>query len=178
MWEPIFGYAASPDSAIGSPGRLERELDALNAIGFTNLRLLASSELSPLKNPLNPAVQSSDGSLNKGLLKGLDKALALMAQRNMTAILYLTNFWAWGSEGHALHDDYRMKPEETAYVVDPPHEPQGWYLVFDTDAATKTLFSDAAQKLAEAKGPWSFALRDPLYWSSISVRECLPYAAN
>jgi mannan endo-1,4-beta-mannosidase len=389
-------YAASPDPAIGNPGRLERELDALSAMGVTNLRLLASSELSPLKNSLNPAFQSSDGSLNEGLLKGLDKALALMAERNMTAILYLTNFWewsgglgtyeawtnggsyidmndpahpwpafpdfvsqfyenqaalakyeayvrtlvtrtnsvtnkpykddptimswqlcneprpggtgeiiakrfkaykgwidrsaaliksldpnhlvsvghegpkgsnddlaltqsaqdspnidyttahiwpqnwswadpkdlegsfpivakettayiansvtitntlkkplvieefgfprddasyeagtstvwrdqfygliikalleshqrggeiaginfwAWGGEGRALHDDYRMKPKETAYVGDPPHEPQGWYSVFDTDAATKTLLSDAAQKLAEAKAP-------------------------
>jgi mannan endo-1,4-beta-mannosidase len=389
-------YAASPDPAIGNPGRLERELDALGAMGVTNLRILASSELSPLKNSLNPAFQSSDGSLNEGLLKGLDKALALMAERNMTAILYLTNFWewsgglgtyeawtnggsyidmndpahpwpafpdfvsqfyenqaalakyeayvrtlvtrtnsvtnkpykddptimswqlcneprpggtdeiitkrfkaykgwidrsaaliksldpnhlvsvghegpkgsnddlaltqsaqdspnidyttahiwpqnwswadpkdlegsfptvakettayiansvtitnalkkplvieefgfprddasyeagtstvwrdqfygliikalleshqrggeiaginfwAWGGEGRALHDDYRMKPKETAYVGDPPHEPQGWYSVFNTDAATKTLFSDAAQKLAEAKAP-------------------------
>lgn len=88
-------YAASPDPAIGNPGRLERELDALSAMGVTNLRLLASSELSPLKNSLNPAFQSSDGYLNEGLLKGLDKALALMAERNMTAILYLTNFWEW-----------------------------------------------------------------------------------
>lgn len=88
-------YAASPDPAIGNPGRLERELDAMAQLGITNLRLLASSELSPLKNSLNPAFQTPDGALNESLLKGLDKALALLAERGMTAILYLTNFWEW-----------------------------------------------------------------------------------
>jgi mannan endo-1,4-beta-mannosidase len=88
-------YAASPDLSIGNPGRLEKELDALAALGVNNVRILASSELSPLKNSLNPAIQSSDGTLNEALLVGLDHALALLAQRNMVAVLYLTNFWEW-----------------------------------------------------------------------------------
>jgi mannan endo-1,4-beta-mannosidase len=47
-----------------------------------------------------------------------------------------TNFWAWGGEGRALHPDAMMKPGDTAYVGDPPQEPQGRNSVFDSDAST------------------------------------------
>jgi mannan endo-1,4-beta-mannosidase len=47
-----------------------------------------------------------------------------------------TNFWAWGGEGRAAHPDYMMKPGDTAYVGDPPQEPQGRNSVFDSDAST------------------------------------------
>lgn len=47
-----------------------------------------------------------------------------------------TNFWAWGGEGRAQHPDFMMKPGDTAYVGDPPQEPQGCNSVFDTDATT------------------------------------------
>jgi mannan endo-1,4-beta-mannosidase len=96
-------YAASPNPAIGNAGRLEKELDALSALGVRNLRILASSELSPLKNSLNPAFQTPDGTLNEDLLKGLDKALALIGERGMEAVLYLTNFWEW-SGGMATYE--------------------------------------------------------------------------
>ncbi|GIU67798.1 mannanase [Candidatus Phycosocius spiralis] len=88
-------YAACPDPKIGNPGRLEKELDTLASLGVNNVRILASSELSPLKNSLNPAIQNPDGSLNEVLLQGLDHSLNLLAQRKMVAVLYLTNFWEW-----------------------------------------------------------------------------------
>ena len=47
-----------------------------------------------------------------------------------------TNFWAWGGEGRALHPDYAMKPGDTAYLGDPPQEPQGRNSVFNTDKTT------------------------------------------
>lgn len=50
------------------------------------------------------------------------------------------NFWGWGGQGrpsgetwHAGHD----------YLCDPPHEPQGWYSVFDCDASTLKLIRQA-----------------------------------
>ena len=45
-----------------------------------------------------------------------------------------SNFWAWNGEAHAAHADFRFKDGDRAYMGDPPHEPQGWYGLFDSDA--------------------------------------------
>ncbi|MEO6360806.1 MAG: mannanase, partial [Sphingomicrobium sp.] len=49
------------------------------------------------------------------------------------------NFWAWNGEGRAAHADYNFVRGDLGYVGDPPHEPQGWYGVFDSDASTQAL---------------------------------------
>ncbi len=46
-----------------------------------------------------------------------------------------SNFWAWNGEGRAQHSDHRFAVGDLSYVGDPPREPQGWYGVFDADAA-------------------------------------------
>ena len=43
------------------------------------------------------------------------------------------NFWGWG--GEAVADSTTWMPGAD-YMVDPPHEPQGWYSVFDVDDTT------------------------------------------
>jgi mannan endo-1,4-beta-mannosidase len=50
-----------------------------------------------------------------------------------------SNFWAWGGEGRAHHADHRFVRGDSSYLGDPPHEPQGWYSVFDSDASTQAL---------------------------------------
>jgi mannan endo-1,4-beta-mannosidase len=49
------------------------------------------------------------------------------------------NFWAWGGEGRAQHPDHHFERGDPSYLGDPPHEPQGWYSVFDTDASTQAV---------------------------------------
>ena len=44
-------------------------------------------------------------------------------------------FWAWNGEARAKHADARYRDGDRAYMGDPPHEPQGWFGIFDTDAA-------------------------------------------
>jgi mannan endo-1,4-beta-mannosidase len=78
-----------------NPDRLKRELDHLARLGVGNLRILASGEISPLKNSLNPAIQTKGAPDNEALLKGLDLTLAEMAKRGMKAVLFLNNFWEW-----------------------------------------------------------------------------------
>ena len=92
MW-----YAAylGADAPFGNRARLGRELDSLAAIGVSNLRILGSSELSPLKNSITPAFRTQSSQYNRELLEGLDYALAEMGRRNMRAVIYLTNFWEW-----------------------------------------------------------------------------------
>jgi mannan endo-1,4-beta-mannosidase len=87
-------YLGAP-AAFGDRDRLVKELDDLKALGVVNLRVLASSELSPLKNSLDPAFTSKPGDYNPDLLAGLDFLLAEMHKRDMKAVLYLTNFWEW-----------------------------------------------------------------------------------
>lgn len=87
-------YLGSPGKS-GDRARLERELDALKANGIDNLRVLASSQQSPLNTSLDPAISPSPESTNDSLLIGLDVLLAEMAERDMTAVVFLNNFWEW-----------------------------------------------------------------------------------
>ncbi|QAY77330.1 cellulase family glycosylhydrolase [Sphingosinicella sp. BN140058] len=58
-----------------------------------------------------------------------------------------SNFWAWGGEGRASSPDHRFQPGDTTYLGDPPHEPQGWYSVFDSDESTKAVIREHAGAL-------------------------------
>ncbi|MGE5315725.1 MAG: glycoside hydrolase 5 family protein [Acidobacteriota bacterium] len=87
-------YLGSPGST-GDRGRLVRELDSLEALGLTNIRLLAGSELSQKIRSVKPAIVRSPGVVDDSLLIGLDFVLAGMADRRMKAVLYLTNYWEW-----------------------------------------------------------------------------------
>jgi mannan endo-1,4-beta-mannosidase len=92
MW-----YAAylGADAPVGDRDRLKRELDRLAALGINNIRILGSSEYSPLKNSVRPTFRNRTRHFNQMLLHGLDHALAEMGRRGMTAVIYLTNFWEW-----------------------------------------------------------------------------------
>ena len=90
-----YGAYLGAEAPFGNRDRLRRELDALQALGLDNLRLLASSELSPLKNSITPAFRTQGPDYNRTLLEGLDFTLAEMGRRGMKAVLYLTNFWEW-----------------------------------------------------------------------------------
>jgi mannan endo-1,4-beta-mannosidase len=92
MW-----YAAylGTDAPIGNRDRLKRELDRVAALGINNVRILGSSEFSPLKNSVRPTFRNRTRHFNETLLRGLDHALAEMGRREITAVIYLTNFWEW-----------------------------------------------------------------------------------
>jgi mannan endo-1,4-beta-mannosidase len=62
-----------------------------------------------------------------------------------------TNFWAWGGEGRAQHPDFMMKIGDTAYVGDPPQEPQGRNSVFDCDASTLAVIRRHGEILRQIK---------------------------
>jgi mannan endo-1,4-beta-mannosidase len=59
-------------------------------------------------------------------------------------------FWAWAGEGRAAHPDHQFRPGDRAWLGDPPHEPQGWYSVFDVDESTKALIGAHAAALRRA----------------------------
>ena len=51
-------------------------------------------------------------------------------------------------EGRAAHPDHHFRPGDTAWLGDPPHEPQGWYGVFDSDASTQAVIREHAAAMA------------------------------
>lgn len=101
LWYAAYLGARGSKGAKGEQGlatvrqdRLIHELDQLQRLGVRNLRILGSGETSPLKNAISPAIHDAH-TYNEDLLVGLDRTLAEMAKRDMTAIVYLTNFWEW-----------------------------------------------------------------------------------
>lgn len=59
-----------------------------------------------------------------------------------------TNFWTWGGQGRAQHEDGLWRTGDTSYTGDPPQEAQGLNSVFDTDASTLAVLQDHADRLA------------------------------
>lgn len=80
----------------GDRKRLIRELDHMQSLGITNLRVLAASEGDEaMKYCIHPALQNGPGIYNEDLWSGLDFLLNEMNKRNMKAVMVLGNFWTW-----------------------------------------------------------------------------------
>ena len=54
------------------------------------------------------------------------------------------NFWGWGGSGRPR--DLVWQPGDD-YLCDPPHEPQGWYSVFDCDTTTIDVIKKYAKEI-------------------------------
>ena len=70
------------------------------------------------------------------------------------------NFWAWAGEGRPRVPGGWWE-EGDPWMGDPPHEPQGWYSVYDTDIGTIAVIS-AFAKFFEGGTPGS--VLDPYHW--------------
>ena len=51
------------------------------------------------------------------------------------------NFWAWAGEGRPLVPYGSLWEPGDPWIGDPPHENQGWYSVYDSDASTLNIIS-------------------------------------
>lgn len=91
-----FGMNLGAEHTSADRERLVRELDHLQRLGVTNLRVMASSE-GPHSEPWRvvPAVQPAPGRYDENLLRGLDFFLAEMGKRGMRGVLVLNNFFQW-----------------------------------------------------------------------------------
>lgn len=106
------GYLGAPNG-VGQRARLIKELDRLKALGINNVRVLAVSEQTDMPSAVRPATTRKPGDYDENLLRGLDFLMAELARRDMTAVLYLNNFWQWSGgmtqylnwfEGTPAHD--------------------------------------------------------------------------
>jgi mannan endo-1,4-beta-mannosidase len=93
FWQGMNLGVNGPD---GDRAQLTAELDRLQKIGVTNLRVMASSE-GPNTEPyrMAPALMISPGVYDESVLDGLDFFIAEMGKRNMKAVMVLNNYWQW-----------------------------------------------------------------------------------
>ncbi len=59
-------------------------------------------------------------------------------------ILAGCNFWGWGGAGRPADKEWKAGND---YLCDPPHEPQGWYSVYDSDSTTIDIIRKHTQAL-------------------------------
>ena len=91
-----YGMNLASAGTGGDQARLRRELDHLQTLGVTNLRIMASSE-GPNTAPyrMRPALQPAPGIYDEAIYRGLDLLLVEMRQRGMRGVLCLSDFWQW-----------------------------------------------------------------------------------
>ena len=56
------------------------------------------------------------------------------------------NFWGWGGCGRPREDVWQKGDD---YLCDPPHEPQGWYSVFDCDSTTIKIIKEYSKTIKQ-----------------------------
>ncbi|MCK4546163.1 MAG: cellulase family glycosylhydrolase [Candidatus Eisenbacteria sp.] len=124
----------------GDRDRLHRELDRLWSLGIRNLRVMAGSE-GPDTEPwrMVPSLQIDPGVYNPQVLDGLDYLLSAMNDRNLRAVMCLTNFWPW-SGGMAQYVSWNGG----GAIPYPPPEPGGDWNVYQDYASD--FYSNAGAK--------------------------------
>ena len=142
-----YGMNLGSKGKSGNRDRLIKELDRLQQLGITNLRIMGMTE-GPDSEPYRivPSLQDSAGNYNGDLLEGLDFALAEMSKRNMTAVICMNNFWAW-SGGFAQYVQW-TKPQDS--IPYPPPHPNGSYDVYQKYAASFYSNQPALQRYFKA----------------------------
>ncbi len=90
------GMNLGVDGLKGDRALLAAELDRLQRIGVTNLRVMAASE-GPNTEPhrMVPALMISPGKYDEKVLDGLDFFLSEVGKHNMKAVMVLNNYWQW-----------------------------------------------------------------------------------
>jgi len=60
--------------------------------------------------------------------------------KNRSSNIVATNFWAYGGMGRPVSEGGLWRPGDD-FIGDPPHEPQGWYSVYDKDSTLSIVKS-------------------------------------
>ena len=115
FWQGMNLGSAGPG---GDVARLRRELDRLQALGVTNVRVVASAE-GPDTEPYRivPSLMPMPGVYNEQVFAGLDVFMDELNQRGIRAVMVLNNYWEWTggmaqyvSWGQGTKIPYRLAP--------------------------------------------------------------------
>lgn len=117
-----YGAILASTGQGGDRERLARELDAMQAVGINNLRVLVGADGLPGVNAkVEPTLQLEPGVYNDTILDGLDYLMAELGKRHMYAVLFLNNSWEW-SGGYSQYLSWAKNmhwptPQEVGYSV-------------------------------------------------------------
>ncbi|HSN75160.1 MAG TPA: family 20 glycosylhydrolase [Anaerolineae bacterium] len=149
--------------------RLLAELDHLQQLGVTNVRIMAASEGPNTESQrMVPALMPAPGEYDPAMLDGLDFVLAelgkplvleefglardyeplgnILDPASPTTLRdrFFTAMFAEAGGALAGHNLWawsgQARPGD-AWVGDPPHEEPGWYSIYDSDASTLALLA-------------------------------------
>ncbi|MCR9254150.1 MAG: cellulase family glycosylhydrolase [bacterium] len=149
FWQGM--YLGMPGEA-GDRELLKKELDHMQSLGITNLRILGSSEGNG-KYQITPTLLTAPGEYNQTVFEGLDFLLDEMRKRKMKAVVVLNNFWMW-SGGMPQYVSWSNNEE----VVLPNIEGGGswndfinYSLRFFEDSSAQAIFSNHLTVLINRK---------------------------
>ena len=91
-----YGAVLASEGQGGDRERLQKELDLMQEVGITNVRVLVGGEgPDTVASHVLPVLQPEPGVYNDTILQGLDYLIAELEKREMTAVLFLNNSWEW-----------------------------------------------------------------------------------
>jgi mannan endo-1,4-beta-mannosidase len=91
-----YGAVLASEGQGGDRERLQKELDLMQEVGITNVRVLVGGEgPDTVASHVVPVLQPEPGVYNDTILQGLDYLIAELEKRKMTAVLFLNNSWEW-----------------------------------------------------------------------------------
>jgi mannan endo-1,4-beta-mannosidase len=107
-----YGGFLAFDSANNGKQRLQRELNALQKNGISNLRVFICAEGdSSYPYRIFPSIQVQRGNYNEEILKSFDYFIHEASKRNMKIVFVLNNNWEWsGGFGQYLEWAGRKNP--------------------------------------------------------------------
>jgi mannan endo-1,4-beta-mannosidase len=63
------------------------------------------------------------------------------------------NFWGYAGESRPVPPFGQWWRPGAALLADPPHEPQGWFSVYDSDASTLAIVEKFSRLMADLDRP-------------------------
>lgn len=113
-----YGAILASKGQGGNRERLKKELDELKKLGISNLRVLVGADgENGVKSRVEPSLQTAPGVYNDTILDGLDYLMKQLAERKMTAVLYLNNAWEW-SGGYSVYQQWAGMGKAAVPAID------------------------------------------------------------
>lgn len=142
-----YGAILASEGRGGDRARLARELDALQALGIDNLRVLAGGDGDRyLPSHIEPTLQTAPGIYNDTILAGLDYLLAELERRDMRAVIYLNNAWEW-SGGYGSYLEWAGEGECPVPALTSYPEYMEFVAKFPRNEAAKRMAIDHARNI-------------------------------
>ena len=137
-----YGPILASQGQGGDRARLHKELDFLQGIGVTNLRVLVGADgENGVPTRVQPSLQTAPGVYNDTLLDGLDYFMAELGKRNMTAVLYLNNSWEW-SGGYSVYLQWAGHGKAVVPAVDGWPAYMEYVKQYQQSDSAKALFAE------------------------------------